>query len=98
MTKGNQRAQSEHLQRAIINMFKCSLVMLKLMLRLFQENKSYGVKIICIHHLMYITACHCVVSGTIRLEVCIESGQEGMVTGFTLVYGFNLMGGEVQIL
>ncbi len=48
----NQRAQSEHLQKAFNSMFKCSLMMLKLMLCLFQENKSYGVKTICIHSLM----------------------------------------------
>jgi hypothetical protein len=46
--KRNQREQSEHLQKRLFNnVIECTSMMLKLMLRLFQENKS-----ICIHPLM----------------------------------------------
>ncbi len=49
----NQHAQSEHLQEGFCNnVIKSSLMMLKLMLCLLQENKSYSVKPICIHPLM----------------------------------------------
>jgi hypothetical protein len=39
-------------KRLFSSVFKCSLMMLRLMLCLFQENKSYGIKTICIHPLM----------------------------------------------
>jgi hypothetical protein len=45
---------SEHLQeRFCNNVIECTvmLLILKLIPCLFQENKSYGVKTICIHHL-----------------------------------------------
>ncbi len=45
--------------------------MLKLMLCLFQENKSYGIKTIIIHPLMYITVHHCTASGTATI-ICIS--------------------------
>ncbi len=47
--KKNQRAQSEHFQEDICSsMIACNIVRIKIMLRLFQENKSYGVKSISI--------------------------------------------------
>jgi hypothetical protein len=53
VTKRTQRAQSEHSQRVLMySNFIILSMMLKLMLYLFQENKSYGVKTICIHPLM----------------------------------------------
>jgi hypothetical protein len=52
VTKRNQHAQSEHLQKVFNSVFKFSLMMLKLKLCLFQENKLYDVKTICIHPLM----------------------------------------------
>ncbi len=39
-------------KRLFNNVIKCMLMMLELILRLFQENKSYGVKHICIYPLM----------------------------------------------
>ncbi len=54
MMKRNRLTQSEHLQKGFFfnNEIKCTLMMLKLILRLFQENKSYGIKPICLHPLM----------------------------------------------
>ncbi len=43
-------------KKAFNNVNKCMSMMLRLMLCLFQENKSYGVEPICIHPLM---SCHC---------------------------------------
>ncbi len=44
VTKGNQRAQSEHLQRAINNMFKCSLIMLRLIYVCFRRINHMVLK------------------------------------------------------
>jgi hypothetical protein len=52
MMKKSQRAQSEPLQEGFVTMYlDVMLLMLKLILHLFQETKSYGVKTICIHPL-----------------------------------------------
>jgi hypothetical protein len=46
-----------------LNIIRLSMT-LRLMSYLFQKNKSYGVKTICIHPLMYVTVRHHVTSGT----------------------------------
>ncbi len=52
--KRTQRAQSEHSQRTFINVFKFYYIVndVKINVVFVQENKSYGVKTICIHPLI----------------------------------------------
>jgi hypothetical protein len=49
---GNMEQEEERSKRLFNNVIKFTLMMLNLILRLFQENKSDGVEPICIHPLM----------------------------------------------
>jgi hypothetical protein len=65
--KKNQHAQSEHFQEDICSsVVACNIIGIKIVLRLFQENKSYGVKTFALILCLHVGANHDIKSQTIR--------------------------------